>query len=114
MEANYEHSTINVGMRSGARCINVSSLSWSMFTGDNPGTGAEPIDASMHAKASGVGTAPESTAAKMQHQPTESSVAAAEVEAGRLSPEESTAVKTAMTRAREANGAGVKAHVSKL
>ena len=45
---------------------------------------------------------------KMQHQPTESSVAAAEVEAGRLSPEESTAVKTAMTRAREANGAGDK------
>ena len=68
----------------------------------------EQIDASMHAKASGVVTAPESTAAKMHHQPTASSMAAAEVEAGQLSPEESTAVKAAITRAREADGAGDK------
>ena len=40
----------------------------------------EQIDASMHAKASGVGTAPESTAAKMHHQPTASLMAAAERE----------------------------------
>src|SRR5262249_1073168 len=67
----------------------------------------EQIDASMHAKASGA-TAPEITAAKMHHQPTESSVAAAEVAAGQLSPQESTAVKAAITRAREADGAGDK------
>jgi len=66
------------------------------------------IDARMHAKASGVATAAESTAAKMHHQPTESSMAAAEVETGQLSPEESTAVKQAIVRAREADGAGDK------
>jgi len=66
----------------------------------------EQIDASMQAKASGVTTLPESTAAKMHHQPTASSMAAAEVEAGQLSPEEFTAVKAAMARAREADGAG--------
>ena len=54
----------------------------------------------------GVVTAPESTAAKMHHQPTASSMAAAEVEAGQLSPEEFTAVKAATARAREADGAG--------
>jgi hypothetical protein len=68
----------------------------------------EQIDASEHAKASGAVTAPESTAAKMHHQPTQSSVAAAEVAAGQLSPEEFTAVKAAITRAREADGAGDK------
>jgi len=66
----------------------------------------EQIDASMQAKASGVTTLPESTAAKMHHQPTASSMAAAEVEAGQLSPEEFTAVKAATARAREADGAG--------
>ena len=66
----------------------------------------EQIDASMQAKASGVTTLPESTAAKMHHQPTASSMAAAEVEAGQLSPEESTAVKQAIVRAREADAAG--------
>ena len=64
------------------------------------------IDAKIHAKASGAVAAPESTAAKMHHQPTQSSVAAAEVEAGQLSPEEFTAVKAATARAREADGAG--------
>jgi len=38
LEASYEHSTINVGMRSGARCINVSGLCWSMFAGGHPNT----------------------------------------------------------------------------
>ena len=73
----------------------------------------EQINASMHAEASGA-TAPETTAAKMHHQPTESSVAAAEVAAGQLSPQESTAVKAAITRAREADAQAIKAHVSKL
>jgi len=64
------------------------------------------IDARIHAKASGAVAAPESTAAKMHHQPTQSSVAAAEVEAGQLSPGEFTAVKAATARARESDGAG--------
>ena len=53
-------------------------------------------------------TLPESTAAKMHHQPTASLMAAAEVEAGQLSPEESTAVTMAITRARDADVAGDK------
>jgi len=40
-KTNYEHSTINVGMRSVARCINVSGLRWSMFAGDHPSTGPD-------------------------------------------------------------------------
>ena len=68
----------------------------------------EQIDASMQAKARGVTTLPEGTAAKMHHQPTASSMAAAEVEAGQLSPEESTAVTMAITRARDADVAGDK------
>jgi hypothetical protein len=103
MEANYEHSTINAGMRS-ARCINVSSLSGPCSPEITQVQ--EQIDASMQAKARGVTTLPESTAAKMHHQPTASSMAAAEVEAGQLSPEESTAVTMAITRARDADVAG--------
>ena len=63
------------------------------------------IDAKIHAKA-GAATAPESTAAKMHHQPTPSSIAAAEAEHGQLSPEEFTAVNAAMAQALKADGAG--------
>ena len=63
------------------------------------------IDARIHVKA-GAATAPESTAAKTHHQPTPSSVAAAEAQLGQLSPEEFTAVNAAMARALKADGAG--------
>src|SRR5215813_3144480 len=63
------------------------------------------IDARIHVKA-GAATAPESTAAKTHHQPTPSSVAAAEAELGQLSPEEFTAVNAAMAQALKADGAG--------
>ena len=63
------------------------------------------INAKVHAKA-GAATAPESTAAKTHHQPTPSSIAAAEAEHGQLSPEEFTAVNAAMARALKADGAG--------
>ena len=68
----------------------------------------DQIDTLMDAKASGGAAAPESTAATMHRQPTQSSVAAAEVAVGELSPEKVTAVKAAMARAREADGAGDK------
>ena len=103
LEASYEHSTINVGMRSGARCINVSGLCWSMFAGGHPIQNL--IDGKIHAKV-GAATAPESTAAKTHHQPTPSSIAAAEAEHGQLSPEEFTAVNAAMAQALKADGAG--------
>ena len=63
------------------------------------------IDARIHVKA-GAATAPESTAAKTHHQPTPSSVAAAEAQLGQLSPEEFTAVNAAMAQALKADGAG--------
>ena len=63
------------------------------------------IDARIHAKA-GAANLPESTAAKTHHQPTPSSIAAAEHELGQLSPEEFNAVNTAMARAIKADGAG--------
>ena len=66
----------------------------------------EQIDASMHAKANAGPTAPESTAAKMHHQPTPSSLAAAQVELGQTSPERFNAINAAMARALEADGAG--------
>ena len=62
------------------------------------------VNARVHAKA-GVATAPESTAAKLHHQPTPSSIAAAKAEQGQLSSEELTAV-AAITRALEADSAG--------
>ena len=63
------------------------------------------IDGKIHAKV-GAATAPESTAAKTHHQPTPSSIAAAEAEHGQLSPEEFTAVNAAMAQALKADGAG--------
>jgi hypothetical protein len=63
------------------------------------------IDRKIHAKV-GATTAPESTAAKTHHQPTPSSIAAAEAEHGQLSPEEFTAVNAAMAQALKADGAG--------
>jgi hypothetical protein len=63
------------------------------------------IDARVHAKA-GAATAPESTAAKLHHQPTPSSIAAAEAEHGQISPEEFNAMNAAMARAHEADAAG--------
>ena len=63
------------------------------------------LDARILAKA-GAGTAPESTAAKMHHQPTPRSIAAAEAELGQLSLEQVNAVEAAMARARETDGAG--------
>jgi hypothetical protein len=65
----------------------------------------ELVDAKIHAKA-GAATAPESTAAKTHHQPTPSSIAAAEAQHGQLSPAEFNAVNAAMARALEADGAG--------
>ena len=62
------------------------------------------VNARVHAKA-GAATAPESTAAKLHHQPTPSSIAAAKAEQGQLSSEELTAV-AAITRALEADSAG--------
>ena len=62
------------------------------------------VDARVHAKA-GAQTAPESKAAKLHHQPTPSSVAAANAEHHQLSSEELTAV-AAITRALEADSAG--------
>ena len=62
------------------------------------------VNARVHAKA-GATTAPESTAAKLHHQPTPSSIAAAKAEQGQLSSEELTAV-AAITRALEADSAG--------
>jgi hypothetical protein len=63
------------------------------------------IDGKIHAKV-GAATAPESTAAKTHHQPTPSSIAAAEAEHGQLSLEEFTAVNAAMAQALKADGAG--------
>ena len=63
----------------------------------------ELVDARIHAKA-GPATALESIG-ELHHQPTPSSVASAEAELGRLSPEELTAVNAAMARAVEADGA---------
>jgi len=63
------------------------------------------IDGKIHVKV-GAATAPESTAAKTHHQPTPSSIAAAEAEHGQLSPEEFTAVNAAMAQALKADGAG--------
>jgi hypothetical protein len=63
------------------------------------------IDGKIHAKV-GAATATESTAAKTHHQPTPSSIAAAEAEHGQLSPEEFTAVNAAMAQALKADGAG--------
>ena len=54
----------------------------------------------------GAAQAPESTAAKMHRQPTPGSIAAAELKLGLISPEQFNAVKAAMSRAREADGAG--------
>src|SRR5262249_47197978 len=65
------------------------------------------IDAKIHAKA-GAATAPESTAAKTHHQPTPSSIAAAEAEHGQLSTEEFNAINVAMARAHEADAGGDK------
>jgi hypothetical protein len=65
----------------------------------------EVIDARIQAKA-GAASAPESTAAKMHRQPTPSSIAAAQATRGQTSPEQFDAVKAAMARAREADGAG--------
>ena len=62
------------------------------------------IDARIHAKA-GAANLPESTAAKTHHQPTPSSIAAAEAELGQMSLQEFTAVETAIARALEADSA---------
>ena len=65
----------------------------------------EMIEAGLQAKARAV-QAPESTAAKMHRQPTPGSIAAAEVKLGLISQEQVNLVKAAMTRARDADGAG--------
>jgi hypothetical protein len=65
----------------------------------------EMIEARLQAKARGA-QAPESTAAKMHRQPTPDSIAAAEVKLGLISQEQVNTVKTAMARARDADGAG--------
>jgi hypothetical protein len=66
------------------------------------------IDARLDAKAGAGPMARESTAATMNRQPTPESIAAAEARLGDLSPEKMAAVRTAMTRAREADAAGDK------
>ena len=66
------------------------------------------IDAKLDAKAGTGPEARESNAATMNRQPTPGSIAAAEARLGDLSPDTIAAVRTAMTRAREADSAGDK------
>ena len=63
------------------------------------------IDAKLEAQAAAGRSARESTAATLHRQPTPSSMAAAEVNLGDISPEKIQAVETLMTRARDANRA---------
>jgi hypothetical protein len=66
------------------------------------------VDARLDAIAGAGRTAPESAGTLMHHQPTASSVAAAEEKLGELSPERIEAVRAAMARARAADAAGDK------
>jgi hypothetical protein len=66
------------------------------------------IDAKLDAQAGAGPAARESIAATTDRQPTPESIAAAEARLGDLSPETIAAVRTAMTRARQADSAGEK------
>jgi hypothetical protein len=64
------------------------------------------IDAALEAKAAGGPSAQESVGATLSHQPTPSSIAAAEEKLHELSAQQVSAVKRAMARARAADAAG--------
>jgi len=64
------------------------------------------IDAKLEALAAAGPSARESTAATMNRQPTPGSIAAAEAKLGDVSPQKVGALRVAMARAREADGAG--------
>src|SRR5262245_46913726 len=64
------------------------------------------IDARINATAGAGPAARESTAATTHRQPTPGSIAAAEARLGEVSPQKLEAIGAAMTRAREADGAG--------
>jgi hypothetical protein len=66
------------------------------------------IDARLDARAGAGSSAPESTAATMDRQPTPGSIAAAEARLGELSPETIASIRAAMGRAREADAGGDK------
>src|SRR5262252_8887030 len=63
------------------------------------------IDAKLRTVAAAGPSAPESTAATMHRQPTPRSMATAESELGRLSPDQEKAAVSAMARARDADSA---------
>ena len=64
------------------------------------------VDAWLNASAAAGPATRESTAATDHRQPTPSSIAAAEARLGDVSPQKVEAVKAAMVRARQADGAG--------
>jgi hypothetical protein len=99
---NYEHSTINVGMRRGARCSNASELCWSMFVEI---TRIRDLIEAFITQELKPGL-PESTAARTHRQPTPSSIGAAQVELGQTSQEEFNAVKVDVALALQADAVG--------
>jgi len=64
------------------------------------------LDARLAAVAAAGPSAPEGSSARLHHQPTPGSIAAAERALGRLSPDKGVIIRGAMARAREADKAG--------